>query len=270
MKVSIGISPCPNDTYIFEALAQKKIQIPNLEFDFEHHDIADLNRKSQEQNLDIVKISYANYFQVAEDYILLRSGGAMGYGVGPLLLSEVENIKPNEKHLVAIPGETTTANFLLQYAFPDLKTKTEVPFDQIEEKLLNNEFDLGLVIHESRFTYKKKGLHKVLDLGEYWEEKEQLPIPLGGIAIKRNLVSQYGEQINEAIKASIAWQERQTNLSDYIKSHAQEMDESVMQQHIDLYVNNFSKDIGTDGEKAIAFMKKMLLPQFDKPIFIGC
>jgi 1,4-dihydroxy-6-naphthoate synthase len=269
MRLKIGISPCPNDTYIFEALAENKIETKGIELDFEYHDIAILNQKSQARDLDIVKISYANYFQVAEDYVLLRSGGAMGFGVGPLLLSK-ENVTPSKSHKVAIPGKNTTANFLLQYAFPELSNKIEISFDKIENAVLNNEFDLGLVIHESRFTYDEKGLHKILDLGAHWEAKEKLPIPLGGIAIKRNLALQYGKEINERIKQSIAWQENQKELSNYIQFHAQEMQTSVMQQHIDLYVNDFSKDLGEEGERAINFMKNILLPNFNKPLFIAC
>jgi len=269
MRFNIGISPCPNDTYIFEALAENKIDLNGIQFDFEYHDIAVLNQKSQKQELDIIKISYANYFQIAEEYILLRSGGAMGYGVGPLLLSRKE-ITPNQQHSCAIPGVSTTANFLLQYAFPKIQNKTAVPFDKIEDALLNNDFDLGLVIHESRFTYKHKGLHKVLDLGAHWEEKEKLPIPLGGIAIKRNLAKDYGQKLNDLIVQSIEWQEKQTDLSPYIQSHAQEMEQRVMQQHINLYVNDFSKDVSADGEKAIEFMQKLLAPNLDESIFIEC
>ncbi len=270
MRLKIGISPCPNDTYIFEALANNIIAIPEIELDFEYHDIAVLNQKSQAHELDIVKISYANYFEVAEDYILLRAGGAMGYGVGPLLLSKQKDVKANENHTVAIPGKNTTANFLMRYAYPELKNKTALPFDKIEEAILNKETDLGLVIHESRFTYQDKGLHKVLDLGAHWEEKENLPIPLGGIAIKRSLASTIGRQINTAIQQAIEWQKAQNKLSDYIQSHAQEMEAAVMQQHINLYVNDFSLDIGSEGEKAISFMQNILLPNFKKPIFITC
>lgn len=269
MRLKIGISPCPNDTFIFEAIAKSMVRIPELELDFEYHDIAILNQKSQKQELDIIKISYANYFKIAEDYVLLRSGGAMGYGVGPLLLSK-KDIIPNHNHSCAIPGLNTTGNFLLQYAYPEIQQKTEISFDKIEDAVLNEDFDLGLVIHESRFTYEQKGLTKIKDLGQFWEEKEKLPIPLGGIAIKRSLAKEYGILFNEAIIKSIIWQENNTVLSDYIQSHAQEMDASVMQQHINLYVNNFSKDIGKVGEKAIGFMKDLLLPNFDKPIFVSC
>ena len=268
MKLKIGISPCPNDTYIFEALAQNQIDTAGLEFEFSYHDIAVLNQKAQQQGLDIVKISYANYFEIADNYILLRSGGAMGFGVGPLLLAK-ENINPSPQHSVAIPGKNTTANFLLKYAFPDLSNKSELPFDKIEEALLGAQYELGLVIHESRFTYEQKGLKKIMDLGEYWEEKENLPIPLGGIAIKRNIATEYGQLINALVKKSILWQDGKHALSDYIKSHAQEMDESVMQQHIDLYVNDFSKDVGPKGENAIAFMQQILSPNFDNAIFVS-
>lgn len=270
MKLSVGISPCPNDTYIFEALAQNKNQLLDFNIDFEYQDIAVLNQKAVAQDLDIVKISYAHYFNIAEDYILLRSGGAMGFGVGPLLLSKKENANPSQEHSVAIPGKSTTANFLLQYAYPNLQNKRVLPFNKIEQALIDEEFDLGLVIHESRFTYQEKGLHKVKDLGEFWEEKEKLPIPLGGIAIKRSLAKDYGKLINDAIIESIEWQSKQNALSEYIKSHAQEMDENVMQQHINLYVNDFSTDIGDAGERAISFMQKMLLPNLTQAIFIEC
>ncbi len=270
MRLTIGISPCPNDTYIFEALAQKIISIPNITLDFEYHDIAILNKKAQLKELDIVKISYANYFKVAKDYILLRSGGAMGFGVGPLLLSNTESIHPSQDHIVAIPGMFTTANFLLEYAYPQLTQKKQISFDQIEDQLLNQQFDLGLVIHESRFTYQKKGLFKVKDLGAYWEEKEELPIPLGGIAIKRSLVEAVGCPLNECIKESIGWQNKQKGLSAYIQSHAQEMNPKIMQKHIDLYVNDFSEDVGSKGEQAISFMRDLLDPKFVQPIFISC
>ncbi len=270
MTLKIGISPCPNDTYIFEGLAQKVIDTSGLKFEFEYHDIDELNHKAAENELDIVKISYAHYFNIADQYILLRSGGAMGYGVGPLLLSKTELQRPKPQHTVAIPGVSTTANFLLQYAYPELTQKTTLPFHQIEDALLSQTVDLGLIIHENRFTYQNKGLHCIQDLGALWEEKEQLPIPLGGIAIRKSIGENVACHVQALIQRSLQWQQEKRFLSTYIQQHAQSMQPDIMQQHIDLYVNAFSFDVGEDGIRSISFMKSLLRPEFNKPIFVSC
>lgn len=269
MKLKIGISPCPNDTFIFDAIYHQKISLPDVSFEFILEDVETLNRLAGEEQLDIVKLSYARYFQVQENYALLRSGGAMGFGVGPLLVSknpialdEISNRR------IAIPGEFTTAHFLFRSEFPNAQQKQFMLFSAIEDALEKQEADAGVLIHEGRFTYQQKGYYKLLDLGEAWDKKYQLPIPLGGIAINRRLAPYYSS-INELIRNSIqmAWSQY-PSLSDFIRCHAQEMDDAVMRQHIELYVNQFSEDVGAIGEGAIQRMKAILSPSTQFPIFL--
>ncbi len=268
MKLKIGISPCPNDTFIFEHVINSSSEF-NVELYFE--DVETLNKMAQKNELDIVKISYANYFNVAKTYELLRAGGALGKGVGPLLISK--NSFPLAEIFskkIAIPGINTTAFFLLKYAFPDIKNCFEYPFHKIEEAVLSNEVDAGVIIHENRFTYEEKGLKKIIDLGAHWEEKTQLPIPLGGIAIKRNFDLEIKKQLNELIKISIQknWK-KGLPYSSFILDNAQEMKPEIIQKHIALYVNEHSIDIGIEGEKAVLKMQEILAPHFTKNIFIS-
>ncbi len=272
MDLKIGISPCPNDTFIFEALAINKVHVPNAQLNFEYHDIKELNAFATEGTLDIVKMSYAHYFNVLEDYIMLPSGGALGHGVGPLLISnnKIEAIKIPNNASIAVPGLNTTANFLLNFALPKHQNKQALLFSEIEQAIIEQQYDLGVIIHENRFTYAEKGLHKVIDLGQYWEEKTQAPIPLGGIAVRRNLGDKTIKVINRAIQEAITWQRTQSNLSHYIKSHAQEMSETVMQQHIDLYVNDESYVLSEQGVKAIELMQQQLKPTNTLQLIASC
>jgi 1,4-dihydroxy-6-naphthoate synthase len=190
MKLTLGYSPCPNDTFIFDALVNKKIDTEGLEFDVVLEDVETLNQWAFEEKLDITKLSYPAFFKNLDKYILLNSGAALGKGVGPILISksEIEDRKSEvEKSTIALPGENTTANLLFSFAYPDAKNKSFMRFDKIENTVLSGETELGVIIHENRFTYQQKGLHKVVDLGEYWETKMNTPIPLGGIAIKRSV-----------------------------------------------------------------------------------
>ncbi len=257
MKLKFGISPCPNDTFIFENLVNEKIKIEGIDFDFEFYDIEELNQKASESYFDIVKISFAHLKNVQKDYQLLKSGGAMGYGAGPLLVRKnseqaLENIADYE---VAIPGKNTTANFLLKYFYPQLNesNKKIMLFSDIESWTLANENRLGLLIHEGRFTYKEKGLALVSDLGIMWQDSEGLPIPLGCIVARHSLGADLLKNIEAAITASISNYDNNNLpiISDFIKSHAQEMSTDVMMQHINLYVNDFSKDIGESGMMAV-------------------
>lgn len=272
MELKIGISPCPNDTYIFEGLYKKEIIVEGLRFHFVFADIKELNRMAEEGDLDIIKVSYAHVFSIMKDYVLLPSGGALGYGVGPVLISKkmlsLTDINPNL--VVGIPGIHTTANFLLQYAFPQLKKRKEMLFSNIEEAVAKEEIDLGLIIHENRFTYQSKGLHKVLDLGSYWEEKTKLPIPLGGIIIKRVLGVEVHRKVNDAIRTSIIWQKAQNQLSEFVQEHAQEMEPSIMQKHIRLYVNEESESISKKGLDAVFRMKEIIAPHSTNQLFITC
>jgi len=254
MKLTLGFSPCPNDTFIFDALVNNKIDAKDFDFDVVLEDVQTLNEWALEQKLDITKISYGVLPLVMKQYNLLESGGALGKGVGPLLVSkQVLNINEIENKLIAIPGKNTTAHMLFSLAFPNADKKLFKVFNAIEDAVLNDEVDAGVIIHENRFTYQQKGLHKLIDLGDYWEMKTQLPIPLGGIVAKRTLDKNIIKQVDKLICESVqyAFKNNYDELSSYVKEHAQEMSEAVMRRHIDLYVNNFSIGLGSDGRKAV-------------------
>ena len=222
----------------------------------------ELNQRAYTGELDVTKISFHAFFKCLEDYELLTAGSALGFGCGPLLISKIKYEHQEINDLsICIPGENTTANLLMRYAFPKAKNKTPLLFSEIEEALLEEHFEAGVIIHENRFTYQDKGLQKIVDLGEYWETKTNLPIPLGGIAIKRNLVAQVKHQFNELLKASIQFGfDNPDEALTYCKTHAQEMNDEVMQQHIDLYVNDYSLDIGEIGKQAVELLKNKCLP----------
>ena len=253
MKLSLGFSPCPNDTFIFDALVNKKIDTEGLQFEPVLEGIETLNKWSDEGKLDITKLSFPAFFQNIEQYISLPSGGALGNGVGPLLVAKdlLSKEKINEAK-IAIPGENTTANFLLSFAFPNARNRSAVLFSTIEDTVLQGKADLGLLIHENRFTYYKRGLVKIMDMGEYWQQETGLPIPLACIAIKRSIDKKIQKQVGELIKKSVEYAfSNYPFLPDYIKQHAQAMEEEVMRKHIDLYVNDFSNDLADKGKEAI-------------------
>ncbi len=230
------------------------MSIYGVQFNFHFLDIEELNQAASANEYDIVKISFAHYKNVKENYAMLQSGGAMGYGVGPLLVTKQNNkVQIKETTKVAIPGFNTTANFLLKYCYPQLEEtqKTGVLFSEIENEIISGQYDLGVLIHEGRFTYKDKGLDLVADLGTVWEQREQLPIPLGCIVAKRNLGYNLIDQMSELITQSIVNYDLRGKpiISNFIKQHAQEMDEQVMLQHINLYVNEFSKNMGNISER---------------------
>src|SRR5450432_3345572 len=253
MKLSLGFSPCPNDTFIFDALVNHKIDTGNFEFDEVLEDVQTLNRWALEKKLDLSKISYGVWPLLQKDYSLLDAGGALGNGVGPLLISKNNILLKDINQLtIAIPGEHTTAHLLFSLAFPQAKRKKFMLFSQIEAAVLNDEVDCGVIIHENRFTYMQKGLIKQMDLGEYWEEKTKSPIPLGGIVMRNEFSESDRAEIDRLIRDSVAYSEAYyPDLSDYVIQHAQEMQESVMRQHIDLYVNQFSLSLGEEGRRAV-------------------
>jgi len=263
MKFTLGFSPCPNDTFIFDALINKKIDTEGLQFDAVLEDVETLNQWSFKGKLDITKLSYPAFFQNLDKYVLLNSGAALGKGVGPILISKVESQKLKvEDTSIALPGENTTANLLFSFAHPGANNKVFMRFDKIEDAVLSGKTELGVIIHENRFTYQQKGLHKITDLGEYWEEKMNSPIPLGGIAIKRSIDKVIRLQVDKLIRKSIEFAFSDYPLiTDYVKQHSQEMSEEVMRQHIGLYVNNFSIDLGSEGKKAIETLYKIALVQ---------
>ena len=265
MKLTFGYSPCPNDTFIFDALVNKKIDTEDLEFDVVLEDVETLNNWSFEGKLDITKLSYPAFFQNLDKYVLLNSGAALGKGVGPLLISKnnIQQSTFNIQHsTIALPGEHTTANLLFSFAYPAANNKKQMIFSAIEESVLNGQTALGVIIHENRFTYHQKGLHKVTDLGEYWESKMHVPIPLGGIAVRRSIDKEIGLKVDKLIRKSIQFAfSNYPLITDYVKLHSQEMSEDVMRQHIELYVNNFSIDLGKEGKTAIGTLYKVASTQ---------
>jgi 1,4-dihydroxy-6-naphthoate synthase len=261
MKFTLGFSPCPNDTFIFDALVNNKIDTEGLEFETVLEDVQTLNQWAIEGKLDITKLSYGVLPLALNNYAVLDSGSALGNGVGPLLICRslkeelYEDKSKVNNAVIAIPGENTTAHLLFSLAFPDAKNKIFLRYDEIESFVLANK-GLGVIIHENRFTYADKGLHKIIDLGDYWEKETGNPIPLGGIVIKRNIDITVQQKVDRLIKKSIEFAfSNYPELNDYIRSHSQEMSEAVMRKHIDLYVNKFSIALGEEGRNAI---KKLL------------
>jgi len=259
MKLSLGFSPCPNDTFIFDALVNHKIDTEGLEFEVVLADIQTLNEWGSGGKLDITKLSFPSFFKNEFQYRMLNSGAALGNGVGPLLIAKRMVSVPDMEHsLIAIPGENTTANFLLNFVFPTAKNKVPMFFSEIEDAVLMGKVDLGVIIHENRFTYHQKGLIKVCDLGSIWEEREKLPIPLACIAAKKYIPTEVQNKISGLIKKSISYAfDRYPQITDYTKKHSQVMEEQVMRKHIELYVNNYSLEIGEDGRQAIKQLRQV-------------
>ena len=297
MKISLGFSPCPNDTFIFDAMIHQKIDTEGLSFDVVFDDVETLNQKAFRAELDITKLSFHAYAYLTEKYVLLNAGSALGFGVGPLLICENENyistdtlqnlrppnsdlrpqtsdLQPQTSNLrpqtsdlrpqtsdlrlqtselrIGIPGKYTTANFLLSLAFPEAKNKIEMKFFEIESALLNHQIDMGVIIHENRFTYQEKGLKKIIDLGQFWEDLTQGPIPLGGIMVKRGLPENVKQKVNRIIKRSVQYAfDHPESGMDFICSLSQEMSKEVINKHIELYVNKFSIDLGEVGRNAV-------------------
>ncbi len=296
MTLSLGFSPCPNDTFIFDALIHGKIDTEGLSFEVCYEDVETLNQKAFKGELDITKLSFHAFAYVLEQYALLHAGSALGFGVGPLLISKLpvfgyqlpvtsyqQPATDNKKQIadnrqpttekIGIPGKYTTANFLLSLAFPEAQNKQEIIFSGIESALLNDEIDLGLIIHENRFTYAQKGLHKVIDLGEWWEQETGAAIPLGGIVIRRSLPEDVQQKVNRVLRSSVEYAfANPESCMDFVRAHAQEMDEAVMKQHIQLYVNQYSIDLGEEGRKAIEILfakahENQLIPKSNQTIF---
>jgi 1,4-dihydroxy-6-naphthoate synthase len=258
--IKIGISPCPNDTFIFENMYNGILSIPNVNFEWEFHDIDILNKKAAEGYFDVVKVSFAHLQNIEDQYIMLQSGGAMGYGLGPLLVKKAGSNIDFTQDIVAIPGKNTTANFLFSYFYPEVINKEMALFNEIEDGVLDNKYSLGVLIHESRFTYAAKGLELIADLGTLWQDQENIPIPLGCIVVNKSLSEDLITELEKMISKSITNYDINGRpiVSDFIRSHAKEMDETVIKSHIDLYVNDFSVHIGDVGMTSIKKMRSIL------------
>ncbi|MBI9039525.1 MAG: 1,4-dihydroxy-6-naphthoate synthase [Bacteroidales bacterium] len=253
MKLSLGFSPCPNDTFIFDALVHNKIDTEGLEFEYFMADVEELNQKAIQNLADVSKVSFHAYLFLRSNYTLLNSGSALGENVGPLLISKRKySLNEIDGLSIAIPGKLTTANLLLKIAAPKAVNKTEIVFSDIENAVLEDKFDAGLIIHENRFTYLDKGLKKIIDLGEYWKKLTNSPIPLGGIIAKKGLTESTIEKLNRIIKRSVLFAMNNPESSkDFVKQNAQEMADDVIEKHINLYVNNYTIELGDRGKKAI-------------------
>jgi 1,4-dihydroxy-6-naphthoate synthase len=255
MRLTLCFSPCPNDTFIFDALVHKKVDTEGLEFDVQLEDVETLNRLVLMGKPDISKISYGLLPRVLPDYRVLDAGSALGRGVGPLLvgLSDLQVTDPElENAQIVLPGIHTTAHMLFSLAYPRAQKKMFLPFHEIENAVLNGVADAGVIIHENRFTYAQKGLVKMADLGEIWEENTGQPIPLGGIVMRRDLDPELMRKTDRVVRRSLEYAFQQyPQLPDYVKAHAQEMEEDVMRKHIDLYVNQYSLSLGSEGRAAV-------------------
>jgi len=277
MKLSLAFSPCPNDCFMFDAMVHRRIDLEGLEFDVRLADIEALNTSACAGEVDVTKLSFHAYAYCADRYVLLDAGSALGRNCGPLLISR-RSIARDEVERgflrIAIPGKYTTARFLLGLAFPSARNTTEVLFSDIEGSLLDGTYDAGLIIHENRFTYAAKGLKKIIDLGEYWEGETGAAIPLGGIVVRRDLPTDVQQRVNRIMRRSVeyAFAHRAASLP-YVRAHAQEMSEDVMYSHIDLYVNDYSIDLGTEGHRAVEVLferarKVGIIPNSETGLFL--
>lgn len=255
MNLKLGLSPCPNDTFIFDAMLNGKIDTEGLTFTYQLEDVETLNRLAKTGSLDISKISYGALPPLLPHYRVLNSGGALGRGVGPIFISKKFDALSNpdlSTLTVALPGTHTTAHLLFSLAYPEVKNKSFIPFHEIEEAVLQDKVDAGVIIHENRFTYQEKGLNKLADLGEVWEKNTGHPIPLGGIVARRNYDISLLQKINRIIYNSLVYAfAHHKVLPDFVTTNAQEMSEEIMRNHIDLYVNDFSLNLGTAGRSAV-------------------
>lgn len=269
MRLKLAYSPCPNDTFAFHAMVHGLVDTEGLEFETVLADVEQLNMGAAAGKFEICKLSYHAFFQLAESYVMLRSGSALGYHNGPLLVTPekshlcglrgVELEKALAASSVLIPGKMTTGALLLKVAFPMIQNTTPVIFSDIEKLLLDGSYDAGVLIHEARFTYREKGLALITDLGEHWQKISGLPVPLGGIAVTRRLDPDTARKVNRVLRRSIEFAMHNPSASqEYVTCHAQEMDPLVQKQHIELFVNDFSIDIGVEGERAaVALFRKL-------------
>jgi 1,4-dihydroxy-6-naphthoate synthase len=278
MRLTLGFSPCPNDCFMFDAIVHRRIDLEGLEFNVRMADIEALNEAAFAAQIDVTKLSFHAYAYCLGSYVLLDAGSALGRNCGPLLISRRDISREEVARgglRIAIPGKYTTANFLLSLAFPRATDRTELVFSAIEGALLDASFDAGLIIHESRFTYAAKGLKKIIDLGEFWEAETGAAIPLGGIVVNRVLPEDVRRKMNRIMRRSVeyAFANRSASLP-FVRANAQEMSEDVMCRHIDLYVNDYSVDLGRDGRRAVEVLFERatsvgVIPPVSAALFLG-
>ncbi len=284
-KLSLAYSSCPNDTFIFNGIANNLIDLQGMEFNITLADVETLNKQALNTVHDITKLSFAAFGSVRDKYRLLEVGSALGRGCGPLIISRTKRkIYDINEPLISVPGLGTTAYHLLMLFLNDLRQGSgkgvhphiiPMSFEKIMPHVLKGESDFGVIIHEGRFVYENSGLNLVCDLGTWWEKKTLLPIPLGCIAVKKKMDRNLGEKIEILIKKSIQHAEKNPGKAfEYIKKHAREIDGNVIQQHIDLYVNGFTKELGKKGKEAVKLffsetIKAGILPESREELFLS-
>ncbi len=280
MRLKLAFSPCPNDTFAFCAIVNNLVDCEGLSFDIFVEDVESLNKGAARAEYDVCKMSYHAFFHISDKYAMLRCGSALGYNNGPLLVTSQKNFKlspaglPEISHLengtIAIPGDKTTAALLLGILFPSLKRTEEVIFSQIEQRVLEGEFDAGVIIHEGRFTYSQKGLSLIADLGHIWQEKFSLPVPLGGIAISRRYNLNVMQKMERVLRRSIVFAlENPSSVMEYVNSYAKELSPGVIEKHISLYVNSNTIEITEEGKEAVKAMfseSKTIYPQIKSKV----
>ncbi len=278
MTLTLGFSPCPNDCFMFDAMVHGRVDCEGLDFDVRMADIEALNAAAFAGEADVTKLSFHAYAYCADDYVLLDAGSALGRNCGPLLISRraiSRDDVASGKVRIAIPGKYTTANFLLSLAFPQATNKTACLFSDIEDGVLDGTFDAGLIIHENRFTYEEKGLRKIIDLGEFWESETGAAIPLGGIVISRRLPDDVRQRVNRVMRRSVEYAFAHRNASlPFVRANAQAMSDDVMYKHIDLYVNDYSVDLGPEGRRAVEVLferarRSGVIPAMREGLFLG-
>ncbi len=284
MKLKIAYSPCPNDTFAFHAMVHSLIDCEGLSFETTLPDIENLNKSAGKGLYDVCKLSYSAFFKNIDRYVMLHCGSALGFNNGPLLVAKkgasvfLPNGNINEEEVVngkvAIPGDLTTAALLLKFAYPGIRNTTPILFSHIEEQILAGRFDSGVLIHETRFTYEKKGLILVKDLGNFWQEQHLLPIPLGGVAVLREMEVGLQRKIERVLRRSIEYALKfPQQSSQYVGYHAREMDSAIQRQHIKMFVNNETLNLSALGEKAVNRLFQISKGEFltdssEKNIFI--
>ncbi len=275
MKLSIGFSSCPNDTYIFDALINKRIDTCGIDFDVHIADVEELNARALNAELDVTKLSYHAFAHANGAYKILDSGSALGFANGPLFIKN-QNKEITKDSKIVLPGKNTTAHLLFSIAYPNYANKEFMIFSDIENAIKTEQADAGVIIHENRFTYAERGFEKICDLGEFWEQESNCPIPLGAIAIKSNLNEKVQHLVNKLIRESIEYANQNPQDSKfYIKKYAQELSEDVIAKHINLFVNEYSVNLGDWGKNAICTLfekasKVGIIPKLNlKSIFLN-
>lgn len=260
-KIRLAFSPCPNDTFVFDAIVNKRIDLEGLHFEHEMHDVETLNHMALRGAVDVIKVSYHTYLFIRQNFNLLDSGSAFGYGSGPLLVAKRQYSTEELASLtVAIPGEYTTAHLLLRLAYPEITKKKVMVFSEIENAILGGEVDAGVIIHENRFTYEQKGLVRIADLGSFWESLMECPVPLGGIVARKGLGYDRINKLNRIMFRSVQYAMKHPGEAmPFVREHAQEMDEEVIKKHIELYVNDYTLSLGTRGKVALTYLVEIAL-----------